>query len=384
MRLTRRVLINTIAFLALGMLLVFVLAVQVLPTVFGSTYSVYGIFTAAGGVAPNQEVTYRGVQVGRVGEMTLTRDAVKIEMQIESGFKIPKEGTRARVLFKSAVGEQFIDLLPEREEGPFFSTGDVIPVSMTSIPIQIEDLLRELDAVLLSVDPKALGTLIHELGSGLKGQGENLRDVIKGFDVFTKIGAENIPELVGILRNGADLQDAFNASSEEFIRAVAALRTVADVLAARRGDLERTLKATSGLNAEIIALLDARRNQLEQIIGDLGTTVRTTHAHLPDVDKILTYLGPFLGDSTKAFDAPYYVFNLVTNTENPSCVYDPSSRPARAVTETDPSTPKEPTGDFACPGESAGASSGTIFELPAPVRNELERISWLKLFTLGY
>jgi phospholipid/cholesterol/gamma-HCH transport system substrate-binding protein len=384
MRLTRRVVINTIAFLVLGFLLVLMLAVQVLPTVFGSTYSVYGIFTASGGVAPNQEVTYRGVQVGRVGEMTLTKEAVRIEMQIESGFKIPKEGTRARVLFKSAVGEQFIDILPERDEGPFFQKGDVIPVSMTSIPIQIEDLLRELDAVLVSIDPKALGQLIHELGTGLKDRGEDLREIIKGFDVFTRIGADNLGELIGILRDGADLQDSFNASSEEFVRAVQALRTVAGVLAARRGDLERTLNATSGLNTEIIKLLDSRRRELEQILGDLGTTVRTTHAHRSDLDKLLTYLGPFLGDTTLAFDAPYYVFNLVTNTENPACVYDPSSRPARAVTETDATTPDEPIHDFACPGETTSVSSRSIAELPEPVRNQLEQISWLQLFTLGY
>lgn len=384
MRITRRVLINTVAFLVMGFLLTLLLAVQVLPTVFGSTYSVYGVFTGAGGVAPNQEVTYRGVQVGRVGAMTLTKDAVKIEMLIESGYKIPKEGTRARVLFKSAVGEQFVDLLPERDAGPYFRKGDVIPVSMTSIPIQIEDLLRELDAVLVSIDPKALGTLIHELGAGLKGRGQDLRDLIKGLDVFTRIGAENIDELTGILRNGAELQDAFNASSEEFIRAISALRTVAGVLAARRGDLERTVKATAGLNTEIIKLLDSRRRELDQILADLGTTVRTTHTHLGDVDKLLKYLGPFLGDAVSAYDAPYYVFNLVTNNENPACSYDPSSRPARAVTETDATTPDEPIYDFACPGQTASASSRSIADLPEPVRNQLEQISWLQLFTLGY
>ena len=136
MRITRRVLINTIAFLVLGMGLVFLLAVQVLPTVFGSSYSVYGIFSAAGGVASNQEVTYRGVQIGRVGKMSLTPHAVKIELVIESNVRIPKEGTRAQVLFKSAVGEQFVDLLPDREDGPVFRQGDVIPINMTSIPIQ--------------------------------------------------------------------------------------------------------------------------------------------------------------------------------------------------------------------------------------------------------
>ena len=99
MRLDRRLIINTSAFLVLSAALVLLLAVQVLPTVFGSTYHIYGIFPTAGGVATNQEVSYRGVQVGRVGHMSLTRDAVKIEMIINSKFRIPKNGTRAQVQF---------------------------------------------------------------------------------------------------------------------------------------------------------------------------------------------------------------------------------------------------------------------------------------------
>jgi len=388
MRLTRRVIINTVAFLVLGMFLVLLLAVQVLPTVFGSTYPIYAEFTAAGGVAPNQEVTYRGVQVGRVGRMTLTRDAVRIELIINSGFKIPKEGTRARVLFKSAVGEQFVDILPQQEGAPLFTRGDVIPVWMTSIPIQTEDLLRELDAVLRSVDPKALGTLVHEIGTGLRGHGQDLNKTIKALDVLTSIAATKNEQTAGILRNGAAVQGAFNASSEDFVRGIAALRTVADVLAARKAELERTLKATAGLDTEILALLRDRGSELNQIVADLGKTIRTTHDNLSNVDQLLTYLGPFLGDAVKAFDAPYFVFNLVSNTESPACTYNPSSRPgsapSRSVIQTDATTPKEPIGNFACAGTAASASSTAVSPLPEALQIQLDRISWLQLFTLGY
>src|SRR5688500_9394099 len=148
MRVTRHVLINTVAFGVASIILFIMLAVRILPTVFGDTYSVYGLFPEAGGVFTNQEITYRGVQVGRVGEMTLADKAVKIEFIIEQRFKIPRAGTRAQVLYKSAVGEQFVDLVPKTNSGPYFKGGEVIPLSRTSLPVQIEDLLRQLDLVL--------------------------------------------------------------------------------------------------------------------------------------------------------------------------------------------------------------------------------------------
>jgi len=376
MRLTRRVLINATAFLVLFVGLIMLLALQVLPTVFESTYKVYGIFSAAGGVASNQEVTYRGVQVGRVGKMTLTTDAVKIELDIQSGYKIPKAGTRARVLFKSAVGEQFVDLTPVRDTGPYFRSGDVIPETMTSIPIQIESLLRELDGVLRSIDPKALGTLVHELGTGLKGHGPDLSDVIKGLDVLTRIGATHAPELTGILHNGADVQQAFNASSPDFVSAVSSLRTVLQTLAEHKDALARILSGTRVLDAQIVDLLDTRRAQLNKIISDLATTTRLTDARLSDVDRILSYLGPFLNDIAAAFDPPYFNFNLVVNLEDPECGYEHTVHPV-----TQKASGPTPV-SFSCP---AGiGSAGNIASMSPALRSQLEQVSWLQLFTLGY
>jgi len=382
MRLNRRLIINTAAFLVLSTFLVFLLAVQVLPTVFGSTYHIYGIFPAAGGVASNQEVTYRGVQVGRIGKMSLTPDAVKIELIINSKFKIPKDGTRAQIQFKSAVGEQFIDLLPVAAGGPVFRSGDVIPESLTSTPLQIEDLLKEFTVVLNSIDPKQLGTVIHELGTGLRGHGLDLRAVIKALDALATIGAERQSELATLLSTSPELQDAFNSSSAEFERGIAALNQVLATAAAHTNDLNTFLSSGRTLDTDLISLLSDRKPQIDTVVSDLATVTRNTHKHLESLNLLLTYLGPFLSDVSAAYAAPYFIFNMVSNNEPVQCSYDPSSRPVRSVTDV---SPKEPITNFRCAGTSASAMAAPpIVPLSPTAQVELERISWLHLFTLGY
>ena len=45
-------------------------------------------------------------------------DGVRMQLVIESKYdEIPKDGTKARVMFKCAVGEQFVDLLPTKRTG---------------------------------------------------------------------------------------------------------------------------------------------------------------------------------------------------------------------------------------------------------------------------
>ena len=127
-----RIRTNLVAFLVLGLGLSYAMATQVL-SVLQDRYAVKAIFEDSGGVFTNQEVTYRGITVGQVGQMNIVEEGVEIELLIKSGVDIPREGVEARVMFKSAVGEQFVDLLPAQDSGPFLANGDTIPIEQTSI-----------------------------------------------------------------------------------------------------------------------------------------------------------------------------------------------------------------------------------------------------------
>lgn len=378
MRITRHVAINTVAFMLGSVILFVALGIQILPTVFRDTYTIYGEFEEAGGVFTNQEVTYRGVQVGRVGEMTLTDEAVKIGIEIESRFKIPSEGTRARVIYKSAVGEQFIDLTPAKKGAPYFEDGDLIPIELTSLPVQTEDLLRQLNAVLGSVDPEALGDLVHELGAGLRGHGGDIKQLLLAIDTISAIGAKRAADISAGISSGAALQDAFNATRQQFESGSGSLATIAGTLAARRTDLQETLDSTSALDRELLALLDHREAEIDQAIADAAAVTRITHAQLSDVDLVLRFLGPLLNDVYSAYRAPYFIFNVVTNPSTDggphhTCRYE-SGNSERAVYDTTSRT--EPDLTFQCQGgdpAEAKARPGT----PAP---EAKRLSWLTLY----
>src|ERR1700744_6044203 len=83
-----------------------------LPATLGiGTYRVSADFVAGGGLYKNANVTYRGVAVGRVDSVGLNPNGVTAEMRLNSGPPIPSNVT-ATVKSVSAIGEQYIDLVP--------------------------------------------------------------------------------------------------------------------------------------------------------------------------------------------------------------------------------------------------------------------------------
>ena len=93
---------------------------------YDSTYTVDAHFDQSGGIFTGAEVTYRGVGIGQVSEMKLTDKGVDVLLSIDKGNdKIPKDSV-ALVGNKSAVGEQYVELQPQTDDGPYLKDGSEI------------------------------------------------------------------------------------------------------------------------------------------------------------------------------------------------------------------------------------------------------------------
>lgn len=93
-------------------------------------YRVTVELTNAAGLYPTGNVTYRGVEVGRIKNVTLTPRGVAAVLALDSAVPIPKD-LDAHVHSESAIGEQYVELVPRSGDGPALRNGDVIAADRT-------------------------------------------------------------------------------------------------------------------------------------------------------------------------------------------------------------------------------------------------------------
>ena len=323
-----RIKVNLVAFLLISLGLVYAMATQVL-TILQPRYSVYAMFPDAGGVFTNQEVTYRGITVGQVGEMKVVEDGVSIELKIEEKYnEIPKENVEARVMFKSAVGEQFVDILPATDGEPFLADGDEIPMEQNSIPVSTQELLSTLEAVLRGVPPESLKGAVDALGVGLTGHGPDIATIIESMAELAELFAERAPEVQSILRNGTEVGEAFVDSGDDFRRAIQQLVAVSEELSQDRGDLQRLLENTNITSEEVTRLLTEYDANIDRFLPDLAAVNALQAEHAGDLHDLFRFLPSGLGNIAKSFETKTGMirFGLVTDTENPGCSYGTERR----------------------------------------------------------
>ncbi|MFM9371446.1 MCE family protein [Streptomyces sp. Da 82-17] len=254
---------------------------------FDDRYSVRADFAESGGIFEGAEVTYRGVPVGRVGELRLGgTDGVSVELDIEDEARIPAD-TLAVVGNRSAVGEQYVDLQPRSEGGPVLRDGSAIAREDTRVPLATTDLVLSLDRLVNSVGKRDLKVTVDELGKAFAGTGPHLGRLVDDGNDLVESASAALPETVALIEDSRTVlktQSDQGSAIKSFSGDLAALT---DELKARDGDLRRLIGNGAPAAHELDALLKANRTQLPVLIGNLISGGQVTVARLPGVEQAL-------------------------------------------------------------------------------------------------
>ena len=234
-----------------------------------STYEVRVELARSGGIFERAEVTYRGVTVGRVREVDFRRDGVTAVLAIDDDWRIPASLTAA-VHNRSAVGEQYVDLVPDRDGGPYLADGDVISAADTSTPVTTGELLVAVDTFLRSVPRHDLAVVIRELDTTFAGAGRDLRALIRNSTTILGEAQQALPDTENLL---TDAGTVLQTQSDQAALISAALRDLA-TLTAVFGDQDddvRTILVRAATAADQLRLLAvALGPHLPPLLGDLA------------------------------------------------------------------------------------------------------------------
>jgi phospholipid/cholesterol/gamma-HCH transport system substrate-binding protein len=254
---------------------------------FGDGFDVAADFSDSGGIFVNAEVTYRGVGVGRVSDMQLTDDGVRVTLTLDpSAPDIPAD-TSAVVANRSAVGEQYVDLRPDTADGPYLADGSVIPQDRTAIPIPVEQLLLDVDTLVGSIDTADLRVVVDELGTAFAGAGDDLGRLLDNGDLLLARAEQSLPQTLQLITDGQTVLDT-QAESRSAIQSWATdLRALTDTLVSSDPDIRSLLVNAPGAGAALQTLVEDAGPGLGSLVRYLDVLNGVTIPRLAGVEQML-------------------------------------------------------------------------------------------------
>jgi phospholipid/cholesterol/gamma-HCH transport system substrate-binding protein len=266
MNLAQRLRLGVFGILAVGLVIVAGIDYVGFPQRYlGQAYVVEVNLPQSGGIFPNAEVTIRGVPVGRVQSLQLTPDGVQASLRIDKGVRIP-QATLVRIEDLSAVGEQYVNLLPQRAGGPFLAAGDALPVTAASTPLDFTTLLVDLNRLATSIGTDQLHTVVAELGTAFGNSG---------------------PDLARILVHARSLVDALAKAQPSTDRLLGASGSVLGTQADLSGQLRRLSVGLDRLSESVAEVDPSLRQILEQGQATLAATTALLEQNQANVGVLL-------------------------------------------------------------------------------------------------
>jgi phospholipid/cholesterol/gamma-HCH transport system substrate-binding protein len=359
MHLDRRVLIQLAFFVVITVVggSVMVFRYMDLPNLlFGvGHYRVTVQLPATGGLYKNANVTYRGTDVGRVLDVRLTDSGVDADLSLESSIRIPRN-LDAQVHSQTAIGEQYVALLPRGGQGPALANGDVIPLDRASVPPDINTLLDATNRGLEAIPGDNLNTAVNEAATAVGGLGPELSRLVRASTTIAIDAQQNLDSITTLIDGAKPVLDSQTDTAGP-------IRTWAANLAAITGQLQNQDVAVRGVITrggaaadEVRQLFDRMQPTLRVLLANLVSIDGVALTYQPNLEQILALVPEAVADvqgaglanrnSNQGYRGSYLSFNLNINLPPPCTTGFLPAQQQRVPSETD--YPDRPAGAFYC------------------------------------
>jgi phospholipid/cholesterol/gamma-HCH transport system substrate-binding protein len=296
----------------IGLVVILVVGITVVATpwwkhVSRNTYVAY--FANTNGLYTGDEVRILGVAVGTVEEIDPQPNAAKVTFTVDSQYSVPADA-RAAILSPSLVTARAIQLVPAYSGGPKLADGATIPQDRTAVPVEWDDLRKQLEKLTDSLQPttpggpSALGEFINTTAANLRGEGDTARDTVIKLSQATSALGDHSTDIFSTVRNLQLLVSALSSSS--------------DLLAAfnrNLADVTTVLSNTPNEWAQAMQGVDAAVNDLRGFVADNREALGTTFDHL---NAITTAMNDSRGDIKQTLHVAPTVFQNFMNIYQPA------------------------------------------------------------------
>lgn len=329
-----------------------------LPTkLFGvGRYTVTMELPRTGGLYATGNVTYRGTEVGRIESVDLT-DSGRVEavLSLQSDVRIPSN-VKAEVHSQSAIGEQYVELLPQDDTSAPLQNGSVIPLAKTSIPPDINTLLNATNVGLQAIPRDNLKTAIDESYAAVGGLGPEIARLVDGSTTLATDARKNIGPITSLIDQWKPVVDTQTETADSIQAWAAHLANITNQLEVQDKSVAGLIRDGAPAAAEARQLFDRLKPTLPVLLANLVSTGQVAVTYQPAIEQLLVLLPAGVSNlqgiivanmnTKQAYKGTFLSFNTNINLPPPCTTGFLPTQQRRVPTFED--YPDRPSGDLYC------------------------------------
>ncbi len=271
-----------------------------------------------GGLRAGEDVQVHGVRKGEVTGIELEEDHVLVTFVMDSGIDLGSR-TTATVKVATLLGTHYLEVDPQ---GSGELADAQIPVSRTSVPYNLQDVLESGAEALGELDPELLAEALTEMAATFGATSDEIGPALQGVARLSEVIATRSDQAGDLLRSARSVTDQLSASSDDIVGLMAQTNLVISEITARRDAIHRLLTETTELSRSLTAIVNSTKGKLGPALRDLDLVLDTLNSQDRQLQKALDVMAP----------AVRYIANATGNGPYADLFVDPPAVPADDTT----------------------------------------------------
>ena len=174
----------------------------------------YAAFSEAGGLEPDDEVRIAGVRVGKVEDIELAGDHVRVSFRIEDGAEFGQESAAA-IKVKTLLGSMFLAIEPAGDGQ--MDEGYEIPVERTTSPYDVVEAFSGLAETSAEIDTDQLAESLTTFADLTRNTPEEFRAALDGVSALSSNVAAKNEQINTLLQNLEKVSHVLDERDEDII-----------------------------------------------------------------------------------------------------------------------------------------------------------------------
>lgn len=233
------------------------------------------------------KVKMRGVQVGRVSQITGAKNRVSLKLEIyPDQVKYIPANVGARIRATTLFSTKYVDLIyPSDPSHKRLAAGTVI--ESENVGTEVNTVFQNLVGVIDQIDPAKLNGVLSALAEGLRGRGPTIGQAITDANQV----------LVAVNQRGetvrADWQavkgfsDTYNAAAQDILRVLDAAGTTSTTITNNSQALDSMLTSVIGFSRSGIDLVGSNKDNFVRAVDVLDSTTSLLMKYNPELTCML-------------------------------------------------------------------------------------------------
>jgi phospholipid/cholesterol/gamma-HCH transport system substrate-binding protein len=308
--------VKVVLFTGMSLVITSIVLFSLLDIEVHPTSGYYADFTDVSGLQAGDTVRVAGVEVGKIGGVSVHGDVARVSFSLETSQHITTT-TRASIHFANLLGELYLDILPGPPGGAPLKPGGVIPASQTTPPLDLTAVFDGFQPLFSALSPTEVNQLAGSIIDIFQGEAGATSSIISEVSTITDNLVERQDVINGLLTNSASLLRAVGAHDADLGSLISNFDTLMRSLAASKTQIAGAISNVNTLTNLAAHYFGASQPQLNQDVRGLATATQSLVANQSRINSFFQGLPSLLNAAAKIQTsgnwAQAYVCDLTVN-----------------------------------------------------------------------